>query len=206
MAEFQVFFESEYYPKCRDDAGCSSLPNGSEIYDLCLKYHTTTSLKPEEIHKIGLSEVANIENRYKNDVLGPLGFDVNDLSGFIDMIQKNPKFHVQTEDALINAYKEKCKVISTILPEYFTEFPKSPLEIQGKGFGPSAFYLAGTADGKRPGRFYINTNHINEKPLYEVTSLSLHEAIPGHHHQVALFLENETIPMVINSFNVIVVL
>jgi uncharacterized protein (DUF885 family) len=97
---------------------------------------------------------------------------------------------------LLEGYRLKCQAIKNVLPKYFNVFPSSPLEIVRKDAptAPAAYYLAGTPDGSRPGRFYVNVSNINARPKYEMTSLALHEAIPGHHHQCALALENVAIP------------
>ena len=89
---------------------------------------------------------------------------------------------MNTSEELLSVYKKTLDDIGKILPKYFNEFPLSPLEITTKTSGPAAFYLAGTADGSRPGRFYVNVSHIETHPIYEAPALSLHEAIPGHHH------------------------
>jgi uncharacterized protein (DUF885 family) len=192
--KFRDFFVSVYFTHVRPDAGCDTLPNGKRIYEICLKYHTTTDLTPDQVHQIGLDEVARIQERYRNEVLIPLGFNPDDLSSFLDNMKTDRQFYVETSDDLLNVYRKTCSDIEQVMPKYFKEFPASPLEIRSREGGPAAYYIAGTADGKRPGRFYINTTHIDQKGTYESVALSLHEAIPGHHHQLALNIENKNIP------------
>lgn len=143
------------------------------------RYHTTTELTADEIHNIGLSEVARIQDRYRNEVMIPLGFDPDDLPAFMEFMKNDKQFYVSSGEALVEVYNKTCSEIDAIMPQLFKEFPVSPLEIKGRDGGPAAYYLAGTADGKRPGRFYINISHIEQKPIFERVALSLHEAIPG---------------------------
>lgn len=191
---FYNFFVSEYSPFLREDPAISALPNGIEIYRLCLRWHTTTNLTPEEVHAIGLREVAAIEERYRSEVLIPLGFDPNDFMAFAAYARTEPTFYVSTSEALLDVYRSILNDISEKLPEYFKEFPRSCLELSARTNGPAAYYLGGTADGVRPGRFYVNCSHIEKRPVFEAVSLSLHEGVPGHHHQVSLALENKALP------------
>ena len=167
--KFLDFFQSEYAPKLRNEIGCSSLPNGPEIYQTCLNFHTTTTLAPDDIHNIGLAEVAAIEERFNRDVLVPLGFQPGEFSKFVEDAQKNEKFYVSTPEQLKYAYETFCAKISDTLPDFFHTFPKSSLSIKCRDFGPAAYYLAGTSDGTRPGTFYVNVSNIGEKPLYVST-------------------------------------
>jgi uncharacterized protein (DUF885 family) len=194
--KLMAFYTSEYQPKLREGAGLCGLSNGAEMYKACLKYHTTTEYTPDEIHNIGLKEVAAIEERYKNDVMIPLGFDPEKFVEFVEYARNDKQYYVSTPEQLLEKYHVMCDKIAEIMPNYFKEIPKSPLEMLPKQGGPAAYYLAGTADGKRPGRFYVNVSHIEKRPLYECVALSLHEAIPGHHHQIALALENDSLPWV----------
>lgn len=193
FTKFKEFFRSEYTPKVRSITGCSALPNGLDMYQACLRYHTTTGLTPDQVHAIGLAEVAAIEARYVSDVLVPLGYKKDQFKNFIADAQMDSKYHVENPADLKRAYEVMCSAIAKILPDFFNEFPNSPLSIETRTAGPAAYYLAGTADGKRPGRFYVNIGNISEKPLYETAALALHEAIPGHHHQCSIALENEVV-------------
>jgi len=190
------FFKTEYTPTLRDVPGCVSLPNGAEIYAMCLKFHTGTDLTADQVHEIGLREVAKIESRYNNDVLVPLGFGPDDFVKFVEKVRSDPAFYVDTDDKLLNVYVSECQKIREIMPLYFAEQPRSPMDIVKSKGGPCAYYLAGTDDGKRPGRFYVNVTNLTGKPTYERVALSLHEGIPGHHHQLSLAMENATIPKV----------
>jgi uncharacterized protein (DUF885 family) len=126
--------------------------------------------------------------------LKPLGFDTNKFSEFVEVIKKDPRFYVKTSNELLQVYKDVVDKISTVLPQYFQRFPQSPLEIHSMEYGPAGFYMVGTADGKRPGRFSIGVSNIEQRPTFEKIALTLHEAIPGHHHQLSLLLENLALP------------
>jgi uncharacterized protein (DUF885 family) len=137
---------------------------------LLFRYHTTTNLTADEIHNIGLSEVARIEARYRDDVLIPLGYDPDDFKGFVNEMKVNPQFYVSSSAQLLKLYEDTCAQIAAKMPDYFGEIPRSPLAITSKTAGPAAYYLAGTADGKRPGRFYVNCSHI-EKVQSTISSM-----------------------------------
>jgi uncharacterized protein (DUF885 family) len=126
------FMRDEYTDKVRSnpaEVGCSSLPCGLAGYEACLKFHTTTTLTANEIHEIGLQEVAKIEARYVKDVLLPLGYPSEDLKRFIETVNHDPQFYKATADELLDHYRMICERISKVLPDYFSEFPRSQLEI-----------------------------------------------------------------------------
>lgn len=191
---FVEFFNKEYTPVLREHPGCSSLPNGQHVYAQCLKYHTTTNLTAEEVHQIGLAEVANIEQRYRNEVLPAAGYAPDDMENFVKHVKSAPEFYVSTTEELLDAYRKECADIYKEMPKFFEVNAKSTMEITSRNGGPAAYYLAGTADGKRPGRFYVNVSHLSERPLTAKVALALHEGVPGHHHQLSIALENETVP------------
>lgn len=181
------FLRDSYIPALRTNPACSSLPCGPDGYAKCLQFHTTTSLSPEQIHALGLAEVERIEQRYRTDVLAPLGYGPQDFAKFVAHARSDPQFYATSSEQLLEHYRATCAHIATLLPTYFAEFPRSQLEIVSADKGPTAFYIAGTADGQRPGKFYVNTSNLKGKPVYEAMALALHEAIPGHHHQVPTY-------------------
>jgi uncharacterized protein (DUF885 family) len=195
FGRLREFMRVEYMPRARADPACSALPSGAAGYATCLRYHTTTTLTAEAIHALGLQEVAAIEARYLTDVCQPLGFP--DFPTFLAHAKAEPRFIAQSADDLLEHYRATTRRIEAVLPRYFNEFPRSPLSIVAADKGPCAYYLAGTADGKRPGKFYVNCSNLPGKPMYEAMALALHEGVPGHHHQVSLALENETLPKVL---------
>jgi uncharacterized protein (DUF885 family) len=199
LSDLKEFIVREYIPSARPQDGATGLSSGQEIYNLCLKYHTTTILTAEEIHTIGLNEVNRIEERYKNEVMVPLGHEEEDSSveSFVSKY-KDPncgQYYHRAGD-LLEGYRILTAHIQTKLPKYFEIFPKSEMEIVSleTSTAPAAYYMQGTSDGKRPGRFYVNVSNLTQRPIYEMTALALHEGIPGHHFQGSLAIENPSIP------------
>ena len=218
------FVRSEYAPQCREVSGCAGMQwpeassdavgrivtrsgsRGSAVYALSLRYHTTTDMSADEIHKLGLSEVERIEHRMCEDVLVPVGFlaDTNvsterfneAFENFVAAAKADASQYYDSKESLLEGYEKLCAKIAEKLPGYFNSIPSTPLEIVEKDAesAPAAYYLAGTPDGRRPGRFYVNVSNLSQRPKYEMTALALHEGIPGHHLQGALALENPSIP------------
>mmetsp|Transcript_4182 Transcript_4182/g.5571 ORF Transcript_4182/g.5571 Transcript_4182/m.5571 type:complete len:575 (+) Transcript_4182:3-1727(+) len=191
-----IYFTQEYIPKARKVDGCTGLSNGKDIYETCLNFHTTTNMTAEEIHSLGLSEVERIEERMKHDVLKKLSYKGSFKDFFIRLKEPDPVRNYSTKEELLEGYRTICKEIDQILPDYFDTFPKIPLEIvpMDVDTAPSAYYMQGTADGSRPGKFSVNVSHLEQRPKYEMRALALHEAVPGHHHQGSLAIENTSIP------------
>jgi len=175
------------------DPGCKALRNGSEVYAHSLRFHTTTAKTAQEIHDLGLQEVARIEQRFQRDVLDRLEFK-GTFAEFAESLKKNPAYFYTTGSDLIQGYRDIVDRIYEKLPDFFEVLPKLRLEVVSKTGGPAAYYFAGTPDGKRPGRFYVNVTRLNERPKYEMTALALHEGVPGHHLQGALAVENTELP------------
>jgi len=153
---FLDFYVKEYKSVLRTAPGINSLPGGDALYARCLKYHTTTNLTAQEIHDIGIAEVAKIEGRYRNEVLIPLGFDPDNFAAFAEHVKTSPQFYVKNSDALLDVYRKQVAAINVIMPTFFNEIPRSPLELTSRPGGPAAYYLAGDDAGTRPGRFYVN--------------------------------------------------
>lgn len=192
------FLEKEYLPASRNSSGYDSLPNGKERYAYLVRYWTTTDETPEQIYETGLKEVARIREemeRIKNEV----GFK-GDLKAFFEFMKNDKQFTpYKTPGDVINAFKAIQTRIDPKLKTNFTNVPKTKFEIrQTEAFraaSASAEYLQGTADGSRPGIFYVP---ILDATKFNTTSgmesLFLHEAIPGHHYQISLQQENESLP------------
>ena len=191
-----LFFEDEYIPVARTQEGCAGLPCGEQVYALCLRYHTTTAMTPDEIHELGLAEVARIQERYQTDVLDKLGVSTS----FDEFVAKcrapESGQYFTNKEELLDAYRALVRKIRGLLPAYFASEPRAELEVVEKdaASAPAAYYMQGTADGKRPGKFYVNVSNLDQRPKYEMVALALHEGIPGHHLQGSLALENENLP------------
>lgn len=193
LKRLQDFIEEFYGARVREDPGCGKLKNGEELYAESLRFHTTTTKSAKEIHELGLAEVARIETRFQKEVLDVLEFKGN-FPEFAKSLKSDATNFYTSDKDLLDGYKAVVAAIEAELPKYFGRVQKMALEIVPKQSGPVAFYYAGTADGKRPGRFYVNTTRLNDRPKYEMMALALHEGVPGHHQQAMLAIENDTIP------------
>jgi uncharacterized protein (DUF885 family) len=192
------FLEKEYYLKARDTDGYNALPNGDNIYSYYTKSWTTTSMSPEIINKIGLQQVAMLRSEMEK-VKQEVGFTAS-LDEFITFVKNDTKaMPYQNSTEVLNAFNGILTKITPKLKTMFSVTPKTKFEVrQTEKFreaSASAEYIQGTADGKRPGIFYVP---LPDPTKFNVTSgmesLFLHEAIPGHHYQVSLQQENEALP------------
>ena len=192
------FLEKEYYLKARETDGYNALPNGDNIYSYYTKSWTTTSMSPEIINKIGIQQVAMLRSEMEK-VKQEVGF-TGSLDEFITFVKNDPKaMPYQNSTEVLNAFNGILTKITPKLKTMFSVTPKTKFEVrQTEKFreaSASAEYIQGTADGKRPGIFYVP---LPDPTKFNVTSgmesLFLHEAIPGHHYQVSLQQENEALP------------
>ena len=191
------FVRDEYMRNARKTVGWSDLPNGRQWYAFQAESYTTTSLKPDEIHALGLIEVARIRAEMEKVRL-QVGFD-GDLAAFFRFAQNDPRFYFTDGDALLDGYRELKKNIDARLPQLFADFPKADYEVREvESFraeaSSGAFYQPPSADGSRPGVFYINTFNLKAQPKFGMETLSLHEAAPGHHFQISIQQELQTLP------------
>ena len=189
------FLDKEYLAACRPDIAATSLPNGEEFYKACLKFHTTTDLTAQEIHNLGLKEVERIETEMR-EIIKQLGLDMS-LKDFIEKLRNDKTNFFNSADELLAAGQDI--VFNQIYPrltQIFTAVPRTKLEINSTPSGeyPAGFYLAGTEDGSRPARYSLNTFKYDSQPRYDMISLSLHEACPGHHLQGSFLLEKTGVP------------
>jgi uncharacterized protein (DUF885 family) len=192
------FLKKDYLPKTRATAGISSVPEGKDIYAFVVKQQTTTDKSPEEIYQTGLREVARI-HKQMDSIKNVTGFK-GDLNAFFTYMKTDPKFKpYKTPAQVLAAFDDIHKRMEPNLKKMFDEAPKTPFEIrQTEAFraaSASAEYNQGSADGKRPGIFYVP---ILDATKFNITSgmesLFLHEAIPGHHYQISLTQENTALP------------
>jgi len=190
------FLQNEYMTHARSTSGIGSLPNGSAYYRFLVKSSTTTNKNPDEIYNIGLAEVKRIQQEMET-VKKEVGFS-GDLKSFFDYMNTDPKFFpYTTAEEVLNDYRAIEKKIEPALNKLFLHKPKTPFEVrQTEAFRAAtsaAQYFAGSLENNRPGIFYVP---IVDPKKYTIAreSLFLHEAIPGHHYQISLQRENESIP------------
>ena len=191
------FFTTEYLPASRTSFGVLDLPNGFEWYENLAKYHTTTDLTPDEIHQIGLSEVKRIRSEMQQ-VIDSLGFD-GSFDEFLTFLRTDPQFYYETEDELLEAYLATSKKIDPEMVSLFKVLPRTPygikpIPMESAPDTTTAYYMRPAADGSRAGYYYVNLYRPEVRPKYEIEVLSVHEAVPGHHLQIALAMELEGIP------------
>ncbi len=183
------FIRDEYLPSCRDTIGWSGLPDGAAWYASEVRRQTTTSLTPAEIHDLGVAEVARIRAQMQG-VMREVGFK-GTLTDFFRYVQEEPAFHFQQSADLLAAFRRVKKQIDAELPRLFAVLPKADYEVRvveafRAASAAGGSYQGPSADGSRPGIFFVNTYNLNAQPIYGIETLSLHEAAPGHHFQVSI--------------------
>jgi len=195
--KLKLYFEGEYLPASYTQAGIWQMKGGDKIYEFLARYHTTTNLTPQQIHEKGLSEVARIRAEMEK-VKTQSGFN-GTLHEFFTYLRSDPKFFYKTPDELLNAYRAIAKRIDPETTKVFRTFPSTPygvIPIPDK-IAPdttTAYYNQPAADGSRPGYFYVNLFKPETRPKWEMMALSIHEAVPGHHFQLALQQEMGDMP------------
>lgn len=192
------FFENQYLPKTRDGIAVTDLPDGRAYYDFLAGYYTTTDLNADQIHKIGLEEVARIRAEMEK-IKTETGFK-GSLTEFFAYLRTDAKFFHKTPDALLTAYRALSKRIDPELVKVFKTIPRMPYGVRPipDNIAPdttTAYYQPGASDGTRPGYYYVNLYKPEVRPTWEMMPLSLHEAVPGHHFQFARGLEMPDAPM-----------
>jgi uncharacterized protein (DUF885 family) len=195
--QFQDFFAKDYLPACYDGIGIWQMPDGAQAYAYYARQHTTTDLTPEQIHQIGLDEVARI--RAEMEALKKQVNFQGTLPQFFQFLRTDPRFFYQTPQELLNAYKVQAKTTDPLLPKLFKTLPRLPYGVEPipSAIAPdtyTAFYRPGAADGTRAGMFCVNLYKPETRPKWEMTALALHESVPGHHLQISLAQEQGSLP------------
>ena len=208
LHEMREFLASEYLSKGLDSTSVADQPMGAAYYEFQLRRFTTTNLSAKEIHAIGLAEVARIRAEmidvirttdwYAEDsVRATLDADAL-FAAFVGYLRTAPRFYHTSAEALLGGYRDICKRIDAKLPAYFGGLPRQPYGVREipRFMAPSqttAYYQFGSMKAGLPGWFYANTYALDQRPKYEMVPLSLHEAVPGHHLQIAIAEEAEGI-------------
>ncbi|MCP4299414.1 MAG: DUF885 domain-containing protein [Gammaproteobacteria bacterium] len=191
------FLGDDYLGAARETVGLSALPNGDDWYAYLVRVRTTTDMTPDEIHEIGLDEVARIHVEMES-VIEAVGFE-GGLKDFFEFVNTDDQFFFDDAEALIQGYRDMSEHISELATNLFDIFPKTAFEVRRvepfrEQSAAGGSYMAGTADGTRPGVFYANAYDIKARGKWAMESLFLHEAIPGHHFQIMIQRENEDLP------------
>jgi uncharacterized protein (DUF885 family) len=182
------FIATEYAPKGRSEPGIWSLPDGDARYRFAIRRLTTTDMDPEDIHQLGLKEVARIEGD-QLAIAKKLGF--SDLKSFRASIKSDPKFFATSRDQILDKYRAYIAQMQPELPKLFGLLPKTPLEVRPveqfrEKEAAAASYTTGTPDGSRPAIIYVNTGDSAHRSLWTIEATAYHEGVPGHHMQIAI--------------------
>lgn len=204
-AQFKAFIEDSYLSSSRAQPGIGSLPGGKEVYAMLARHFTTTDMTPEEIHNVGLTEVARIRGEMMA-VIEEVGFE-GDLNAFNDFLRNDPQFYYDTAEELLEGYQAVSKRLDPQLVKLFGKLPRMPYGVRpiAAELAPdttTAFYMRPALDGSRPGWYYVNLYKPEVRPKYEMEVLSVHESVPGHHLQIALAQEIEGLPEFRRNSNV----
>jgi uncharacterized protein (DUF885 family) len=191
------FIGDDYLAAARESVGHYDLPDGDAWYAFNVRRITTTDLTPEEIHQIGLDEVARIHDEMRG-VMEEVGFE-GDLQDFFEFMNTDDQFYFDEPEELIQGYRDMSDRITELSKSLFDVSPKTGFEVRRieafrEKSAAGGQYQTGTPDGSRPGIFYANAYDIKARPIWAMESLFLHEAIPGHHFQRSLQVENEALP------------
>jgi uncharacterized protein (DUF885 family) len=188
FARFKQFFVNEYLPACYEQVGAWQLPHGEALYAQMIRHYTTTNETPEDVHQIGLKEVARI-NGEMDRVMQQTGFK-GSRDEFFKFLRTDPQFFYKTPEELFQAYKALAKTIDPNLVKVFRTLQREPYGVEAipASFAPdttAAYYRQGAADGSRAGTYFVNLYKPDARPKWEMMALSLHESVPGHHLQIA---------------------
>ena len=194
---FSAFYEKEYLPACRLTIAAEDFPDGVALYEQAVRYHTTTRLTPDQIHEIGLAEVARIRAEMEK-IREQVKFK-GDLPAFFRHLRSDKKFYYKTGEELLAAYRVLAKRIDPQLVKLFGRIPRTPYgvepvpELEAPN-QTTAYYRSPAEDGSRAGYFFANLYKPETRPKWEMEALTVHEAVPGHHLQIALAQELGELP------------
>ena len=197
IRKLHKFWKDEYYPKTRQSIAWTSVPQGKEWYAALVRMHTTTDLTPDQIHELGLSEVKRIRGEMEK-VKAEAKFE-GTLAEFFTFLRTDPRFYYDTREGLLAGYRDISKRIDPELTRIFGKLPRLPYGVvpipaYSEKTNTTAYYNSGSPEAHRPGYYYVNLYDLKSRPKWEMEALSLHEAVPGHHLQIALAQELENVP------------
>lgn len=197
-ANLKDFFVEVYLARAKSELGAKSWPNGAEYYQNRVEHYTTTTLTADEIHQLGLDEVKRIRDEMK-EVMASLKYE-GTLAEFIHFLRTDPQFYAKSEKELMYYAAYLSKKIDSQLPKLFSYLPRTPYGVEPVPASIAPNYTTGRYVGPsndtEPGYYWVNTYALDKRPLYALPALTLHEAVPGHHLQVALSRELEDLPNV----------
>ncbi|EGM78740.1 hypothetical protein Rhein_1081 [Rheinheimera sp. A13L] len=194
--QFYQFMVQQYLPGARDSIAASEWPQGREYYQNRLEHYTTLKLTPEQVHQTGLDEVARIRAEMQG-IINQVGFK-GSFADFIQFLRTDPQFYAKTPTDLLKEAAFIAKKVDAESPKYFKTLPRTPFGVVPVPAEIAPKYTtgrySGTSRDDRAGFYWVNTYALDRRPLYEMEALTLHEAVPGHHLQIALAREQASLP------------
>lgn len=197
FTQAKQFVQNDYIPNCRKEIGFSSVPNGKQWYDYNIKGYTTLDMSAESIHQLGLNEV----NRIKSEMLKVMQQVKykGSFKQFLEYLRTDQKFFFKDKENLLKQYRNISKIADGRLLRVFKTLPRTPYGVEPtpdymEKSAPTAYYYRGNISAGKSGIFYANTYNLNSRPKWEMVPLTLHEAMPGHHLQIMIALEQESKP------------
>ena len=195
--EFDHFMEEEYLPACYDQVGISQVPDGKKIYEQRIAFFTTLNMTPDDVFERGQQEVARIKAEMQ-DIIDSVGFE-GSFEEFIEYLRTDEQFYVKSGEDLLKEASFIAKKVDGLLPRYFNTLPRQPYGVQPvpEAIAPtytSGRYSGGSFENGEAGNYWVNLYKLSSRPLYTLPALTLHEAVPGHHLQIALAKEMEGLP------------
>ncbi len=194
---FTKFWKEEYIPNAPKEIGISVQPNGRKFYEQRVRFYTTLNMTPEEVYETGKKEVARIRKEMEA-IITEVGFD-GSFAEFLNFLRTDEQFYAKTPDELLKKASHLSKRIDGILPRYFGKLPRNSYGVQPVPAAIAPTYTSGRYSGGslakgNAGNYWVNTYNLPARPLYALPSLTLHEAVPGHHLQISLAQEMENVP------------
>ncbi len=186
---FRDALADEALPMVRPDERCglSWLPGGDDAYERALRYYTTTTKTAQEIHDIGLAQVAKLADEYR--ALGPEVVGTDDLQQIFEAMRTDPKLHFEHADEMVEQSKVALARAEAAMGDWFEVVPQAACAVEGTEVGAKAFYFPPAADGSRGGTFFVNTDDVSSWGRFELEAMAFHEGVPGHHLQLAIASE-----------------
>ena len=193
-----AYWDDQYYPNLNEAIGLSEYPRGRAWYEVEVKAFTTTDMTPDEIHQLGLQEVKRIRAEMMK-IIERVEFN-GSFEEFLHFLRTDPQFYYDSAEELVSGYREICKRIDPELPRLFGLLPRNTygVKVIPDFSAPSqttGYYSGGDLKNGRAGNFFVNTYKLDSRPKYEMEALTIHEAVPGHHFQIALAQEMENVPL-----------
>ncbi|MCA1798148.1 MAG: DUF885 family protein [Xanthomonadaceae bacterium] len=195
--EVLAFFEGEYMAAPRASVGISEVPGGRAYYEALVRFHTTLNQTPEQVHQAGLAEVARIRAEMES-VIAETGFE-GSFAEFLDFLRTDPQFYAESEELLLMHAARLAKLADDQMPRFFGKLPRLPYGVRPVPASIAPTYTTGRYWGGNleqgiAGGYLVNTYALDQRPLYELPALTVHEGVPGHHHQISLAQELEGVP------------